>query len=354
VLNNRLTTISARVAFGCAWVIAPFACAHGIEGSFDSTLAGDAAGAGVAGMPVTGSGSTGTGGGEGGSAGAVTSAGSTGTTTLGSGGGAGTTGAGGNGGSTGGGAAGSAGSGGNGGAGGSSGGNGGGGSGGRAGAGGNGGSAGGGGNGGRAGNAGNAGAGGGMPRPTGVTLAQTAVPSGQQLTLTTSGTTFTQRCAQNEVVIGYTGTVEVPDSGTNWLRSFRAVCGSLSITGTTTYTVNTTQTATLAVHGQPQAVAQTEMCAANQMIVGFGTRTGGAIDQFTFVCAPLTIAGTTPNFTLTIGPQTTLPPLGGPGGSPNGTIQCPAGQIGVGDEGREGTAIEAFGLLCAIPTLVVQ
>jgi hypothetical protein len=347
VLNNRLTTISARVAFGCAWVAAPFACAHGLESSLDSTLAGNTAGAGVGGMPVTTETGSGPTGGAGGSAGAVTSTGSAGTTTLGSGGGAGATGTGGNAGSTGGGgAAGSAAGGsGKGGAGGSSGGSGGGGRGGSAGAG---------GNGGRAGGGGNAGAGGAMPRPTGITLAQTAVPSGQQLTLTTSGTTFTQRCAQNEVVIGYTGTVEAPGGATNWLRSFRAVCGSLSIAGTTTYTVNTTQTATLAAHGQPQAVALTAMCGANQMIVGFGTRTGGAIDQFTFLCAPLTIAGTTPNFMLSVGPQTMLPAIGGPGGTPNGPIQCPAGQIAVGDEGREGTAIEAFGLLCARPTLVVQ
>jgi hypothetical protein len=192
-------------------------------------------------------------------------------------------------------------------------------------------------------------------RPTGITLATASTPSGQQLTLTSSGVTFTQRCATNEVIIGYVGTVEPPGSATNWLRSFQAVCGSLSITGTTTFTVNTTQTTLLASHGMPQSVALSTVCGANQIVVGFGTNTGGAIDQFRFMCAPLLITGTSPNFTLSIGPQQTLLPLGGPGGTPQPmNIQCPAGLVGVGDEGREGAAIEAFGLLCARPTLVVQ
>ena len=193
-----------------------------------------------------------------------------------------------------------------------------------------------------------------MLRPTGVIVAAATTPSGQQLTVTSTGTLFTEKCAQNEVVIGYTGTMEPPGGATNWLRTFQAVCARLSVTGTTTYTVNTTQAETLAVHGVAQSMMVSSMCGANQIIVGFGSRTGGAVDQFTFMCAPLVISGASPNFTLSIGATTTLPAMGGPGGSMNGTISCPAGLVAVGDEGREGGAIEAFGLLCSRPTLVVQ
>jgi len=161
------------------------------------------------------------------------------------------------------------------------------------------------------------------------------------------------------VVIGYSGTVEPPGGATNWLRSFQAICGSLSVTGTTTFSVTTTQSATLAAHGVPQSITQMRMCPANQMITGFTSRTGGAIDELTFSCAPLTITGTSAPFTLAVGTPMAIALLGGTGGTPApAPIDCPAGQIAVGDEGREGGgtagAIEAFGLLCARPTLVVQ
>jgi len=342
MLGHRASIWFLRAAFGCACVALPFACARGIDEALDPTLdTGIGGGAGTL-VTVGTAGTTGVGGATGGIGGATTSTGSAGTTvgsggsTGGGGSAAGATGGMGGNATGGGGRGGSGGAGGVGGAGGS------GGAGGKAGGGGNGGSMGGG------------GAGGSMQRPTGVTVAQTTTASGQQLTLTMSGTTFTQKCAANEVIIGYKGTMEQPDAATNWLRSFQAVCATLSVTGTNTYTVNTTQAETLAAHGMPQSMAVSAMCGANQIIVGFGTRTGGAVDQFTFVCAPLVIGGTSPNFTLTVGAQTTLPAMGGPGGSPNPAIFCPAGLVGVGDEGREGAAIEAFGLLCAKPTLVVQ
>jgi hypothetical protein len=344
MLVNRRSIWRSRAVFGCACIVVPFACARGIETSLDT----ETGMGGGAGMPVTiGTGGASTGGGgnpaSGGGGSTMSTGGGAGTTTMGvggspggAGGGAGTTG-----GSAGSGGGGRGGAGGSGGAGGL----GGGGAGGKAGNGGAGGSVGGGGNG---------GAGGSMMRPTGVTVAAATMPSGQQLTLTSTGMTFTQNCAANEVIIGYKGTMEPPDGGTNWLRSFQAVCATLSVTGTTTYTVNTTQAETLASHGMVQSMMVSAMCGANRIIVGFGTRTGGAVDQFTFICAPLVIGGTSPNFTLTTGTQTTLPAMGGPGGSPNPSIFCPAGLVAVGDEGREGAAIEAFGLLCSKPTLVVQ
>ena len=68
----------------------------------------------------------------------------------------------------------------------------------------------------------------------------------------------------------------------------------------------------------------------------------------------VTISGTPPNDSLSLGAMTTLPGLGGPGGNPFAPLHCPAGQVAMGDEGRAAITINAFGLLCETPLLVVQ
>jgi hypothetical protein len=194
-----------------------------------------------------------------------------------------------------------------------------------------------------------------MPKPTGVTVNPVSAPTALA-SPSTGGTAFSQNCATNEVVIGFKGTVDPPDAATNWLRGFQAICGSLSITGTTTFSVHTTQAETLPQPGTGVgSTTQTRTCAANQMVVGFSGQSGGYMDQLDFICAPLNIGGTSPNYTLTVGtPSAPLQFLGGPGGSPFAAINCPAGQIAVGDTGRAGGFVDAFGLLCSTPSLVVQ
>jgi hypothetical protein len=360
-------------------VVLPYACARGIDTPLDEATTGGSSGA--AGHPVTsGTGVTVTGGpGVGGAT--VTSsstttgaAGST-TTTAGTGGAASTTaGAGGAAGTTGGagGAAGTtAGNGGSGGVttgaagmagatagkGGSGGVTTGAGNGGAGGAGGNGGKAGAGGSGGSGGMGGNGGAGGTPLRPTGVTLNPVSVPTALQAP-SGGGTAFDQNCMTNEVVIGFTGTVDPPDASTNWLRNFQAICGSLSVSATTPFLVRTTQAETLPPPPPSTGIGsttQTRLCATNQMVIGFTGRSGGFIDEFSFICAPLNIGGASPTFTLSIGtPSAPLTPLGGPGGSPFNAINCPANQVAVGDTGRAGGFIDAFGLRCSTPSLVVQ
>jgi hypothetical protein len=353
------------LGIGC--VAVPYACARGIDAPLEETGMGGAnASTGAAGTPIgtggsptstgiggnasggsaTGGSATSTGGSSGvsgGSAGAATSAGGAAGATGGAGAGGATGGASGNGGNAG--ASGAGGSGGTGGA---------------SGAAGNGGAGGTGGASGAGGSGGNAGAGGSPPKPVRITI-----DAGSTATMlaapSTGGTTFNQNCASNEVVIGFSGTVDPPDAATNWLRSFQAICGSLTVTGTTTFSVQTTQAETLPKPPPNTGVGsttQTRTCAAGQMIVGFTGRQGGYIDQLAFICAPLNIGGTSPNFTLSVGtPSAPITPLGGPGGSPftNPTnINCPAGQIAVGDTGRAGGFIDAFGLLCSTPRLVVQ
>jgi len=362
-----------RTAYGLACLAVPYACARGIETPLDETTTGSGTNtsSGDGGRPftaVTGVTATGAGGAASTTTGAAGSAGTTGgaggstTSTTGSGGSAGASGAGGangGGGGTTGGAAGMAGTtAGNGGSGGVTSGGGKGGAGGAGGStGGNGGNAGAGGSGGAGGNGGAGGSGGTPLRPTGVTLNPASAPTVLQAP-SAGGTAFDQNCMTNEVVIGFTGTVNPPDASTNWLLSFRAICGSLSVTATAPFQVRTTQAETLPTPPPDTgagSTTQTRLCAANQMIIGFTGMSGGFIDELSFICAPLNIGGASPSFTLSIGaPSAPLPALGGPGGSPFNQINCPANQVAVGDTGRAGGFIDAFGLRCSTPSLVVQ
>jgi hypothetical protein len=215
-----------------------------------------------------------------------------------------------------------------------------------------------GGSGGNRGGAGNGGGGGivdaGQPlKPTSVTMGTSMSPVTQAPT--TGGSSFNQRCGTDEVLIGYRGTVDSPDATVNYLRTFTAVCGKLSITGSGTYTVSTTQAEDLTTRGtQTGSIAQTAMCPANQVIVGFSGRQGNLIDSLLFTCAPLQISGSSPTFTLSIGATTNTTVIGGPGGTPFAPLACPANAVAVGHAGRSNQDVQAFGLVCAQPTLQVR
>jgi len=349
----------------CAIILC--ACAQGIETPIDPTGVGGGGGSSTTGNPPTsgtgfystvGSGgssatSTGSGGsasttaGVGGAAGTPSGSGGT-ATTVGVGGSAGATTGGGNAGN--GGSAGSGGSAGNGGRAGN------GGSAGNGGRAGNGGSA---GTGGSAGNGGAGGAGGQPPlKPTSVVIG-TSAPVAEQSGSSTGGGAYNQDCPANQVLIGLTGTSIPVDGGTSYPRSLQAVCGTLSIAGNGPYTVTTTRAGNLAQVGTPPNpnVPLTGMCGTNQVVVAFDSRSGLFMDQITLQCAPLTISGTSPTFSIAPGAANSAPPVGGLGGG--GTTarprsNCPAGQVAVGNHGRAGSAIDAFGISCAMPSLIVQ
>jgi hypothetical protein len=172
---------------------------------------------------------------------------------------------------------------------------------------------------------------------------------------TSGGSSFNQRCGTDEVLIGYRGTVDSPDATVNYLRTFTGVCGKLSITGSGTYTVSTTQAEDLTTRGtQTGSMAQTAMCPPNQVIVGFSGRQGNLIDSLVFACAPLVISGSSPSFTLSLGATTNTTSIGGPGGMPFAPLACATNAIAVGHSGRSNQDVQAFGLVCAQPTLQVR
>ncbi len=178
------------------------------------------------------------------------------------------------------------------------------------------------------------------------------MPSGQRIP-TPNGNAYSQTCEKDEVVIGYKGTVDSGDPGTHQLRSFEASCASISLIGVTAPSVVISPTRTLPVVGiTPGDVDQVAMCPANEVIVGFGGRSGSDIDQIAIICAPLTVSGTYPSLVPSIGALDPQPPIGNPGGMTFTDIDCPTGEVAVGDEGRAAYTINSFGLLCAAPALV--
>jgi hypothetical protein len=119
--------------------------------------------------------------------------------------------------------------------------------------------------------------------------------------------------------------------------------------------VSTTQAENLATRGtQTGSISQTAMCPPDQVIVGFSGRSGNLVDSLVFSCAPLVISGTSPSFTLSIGATSETSSIGGPGGTPFAPLACPANTIAVGHSGRSNQDVQAFGLVCARPTLQLK
>jgi hypothetical protein len=179
------------------------------------------------------------------------------------------------------------------------------------------------------------------------------MPTAQVAGTSGGGSPFSETCPTNQVLIGFNGTTDLPSAGAfPYADTVEGVCGTISISGSSSYVITTTRTGTLVRQGDPRDVVQNRLCPAGQIIVGFDWRTGMYVDQLTFRCAPLTIDNDGASFKLSIGAATALLPIGGSGGTAVGQTNCPDGQVATGNLGRQGQLIDAFGLLCATPSLV--
>lgn len=197
----------------------------------------------------------------------------------------------------------------------------------------------------------------GPKRPTGITMSATSVATLRQAP-STGGVSYNDECPPNQALVGFKGTVDALIDGggapTN-LRSVQGVCAPLSVSATEPYRVNAGVTSLLPVRQTPSTVAQSLVCPANQVIVGFVGRTAMYIEEMQFRCAPLVISGTTPTFTLALGTIATTGPIGAAtAGTAFTAIDCPAGQVAVAQAPRAGTALDSFGMVCRTPTLVIQ
>jgi hypothetical protein len=171
------------------------------------------------------------------------------------------------------------------------------------------------------------------------------------------GTAFADRCPDNQVLIGFHGTMDAP-GGKSYLRSVQAVCGELVINDTEPWQVTVSEAMTLPMHDVEAAQAQVALCPANQVMTGFAGRSGLWMDSVDVRCAPLNILGTTPDYLLVVGTPSKAGTIGGTtGGSPFDPLECAAGSVAVGQVGRtiqDGVVLGAFGVSCAVLTLELE
>jgi hypothetical protein len=163
----------------------------------------------------------------------------------------------------------------------------------------------------------------------------------------TTGGAFSNPCPGDQVVIGFQGFLTPPSVGLTLIGAIQAVCGSMSLEPSQGQIV-TTPGANLAVYGTGQVGPWIQMCSANEIVVGFTGRSGIALDQVAFECAPWAFDVEAGVFSM--GASVTLTAAGGDGGSAY-TVPCPPGQLARGVEGRSGEWVDAFGLICGVPGL---
>jgi hypothetical protein len=170
-----------------------------------------------------------------------------------------------------------------------------------------------------------------------------------------TGTAFADRCPDNQVVIGFHGTMDAP-GGKSYLRSVQAVCGELIVSDSEPWQVTISEAMTLPMHDIEAAQPQMALCPPNQVMTGFAGRSGLWMDSVDVRCAPLNILGSAPNYLLVVGTPSTAGTIGGTtGGSPFDPLECAAGDVAVGQVGRtiyNGVVLGAFGVSCA--TLMLE
>jgi hypothetical protein len=187
--------------------------------------------------------------------------------------------------------------------------------------------------------------------PTGIAL---GLPHPSSMVMPSSGgSSYTDLCPSNEVIIGVIGTMDAPGTtGLTYVRSLEVVCGSLTVTGKDPFQVTTVVTRTLTRRGDtPGTVVQSGICPKDQVVVGFDARVATYIEGIVFRCAPLTISGTPGAYTLTVGMSTPVAPIGSMNGSGPITVSCANGAVATGTILRAGTAIDAFALACSTADL---
>jgi hypothetical protein len=197
---------------------------------------------------------------------------------------------------------------------------------------------------------------------------QSEAATAQHGSSSSSGVAYTahqDRCPNNQVLMGYAATLrddvyQSNNTPVTQLASLVAICGTINVGATGQVTV--TPASGLDPRGTDGAAGtSSQICPANQVVVGFAGHSGAIIDQIGFVCASLSsTASACCCNPLTIGSTYAFTPVGGTGGSVY-SESCPRGQVALGQSLYTATTtkhageewVSFFGLLCATPMPVV-
>lgn len=156
-----------------------------------------------------------------------------------------------------------------------------------------------------------------------------------------SGSEHTDLCPDNQVVIGYLGSVgdiSANDDPVEVATSLRAVCGTPRVSAPGA--IEIVRAKTLVQRGQTGGIdTWSQMCPSDTAVIGITGRAGVALDSLGLTCAPLSLG---PTDALD---ATAFDPQGGEGGSAFQDA-CPQGEVARGHRLRSGVWIDAFSLIC--------
>jgi hypothetical protein len=168
------------------------------------------------------------------------------------------------------------------------------------------------------------------------------------------GVPYTDTCPASQVVIGYEGATFVDVDGgikTPVVSIIQGVCGTLSVSGPASDPVAVTAGSALNARGSLQTALWSQMCPAEQVVIGFSGRTGDFVDRLAFMCAHWIVSIADGGASLSADSLTTLPAAGGLGGVAFPLEMCPPGQMATGDRLRAGFFVDQFALLCSTPVV---
>lgn len=163
----------------------------------------------------------------------------------------------------------------------------------------------------------------------------------------TPGTQYLDTCPKGQVIVGFHGFLM--DFTTALVHGrLQAICGSLSLSAIGKQCIVETKTEyTLPLRGSNGDIEWTRTCPANEMVIGFGAKTGVDVDQLTFHCAPLSVSNDGDRYSVARGFSTELPLVGGSGGGTTiGLISCPDNTVARATNIYSANIVTAFGLEC--------
>ena len=163
-----------------------------------------------------------------------------------------------------------------------------------------------------------------------------------------TGAPFGDTCPVDQAVVGYRGFLTPPPVGLTLIGGVQTLCGVLTLGASSPLGIATSPGATLPMRGASRASPWTQVCPADQVVVGFSGRSGAALDQVAFECAPW-FAADAGGVGLSVGGSVTLMAAGRDGGMPFEDL-CPPGQLARGTSGRSGQWVDSLALLCGSPT----
>lgn len=164
------------------------------------------------------------------------------------------------------------------------------------------------------------------------------------------GELFEDACPAGQVLIGISGEYNEDDE---YLGRISAHCGRVTLIsdGAGGYDIAFAPGQELAGRGDGGGTPWTRECASGDVMIGFDGRAGVLIDRLFVRCADFTVSGELGSLVFTTGAPYELALVGGNGGAPFPSRDCPTDEVATVTHIRAGLAIDAFGLGCAVPSV---